>query len=422
MSDTFLQLFLKTGLFDIGDSDKRLEWLEQAIGDLQKIFKNDYSLLPKYSLVAIDPNISNKEPVLNDVETIVTNHWKALRGKYPEKPRNILRGVILNALYNVGTDDPIAARVIYLTIVNFYPYAKLNTEKKIVEHLISELGIIAEEHAIQEWAFIENVPSFNLGPLKINQLKFGESKIEADELQPKLKVAIEQEPQGHNCQSHGGNSVWGVHFANHAAEGIVTAINDALNNFSGNLSTDAIENPLNKFFTKFKKNLNANLKTTFASLTAVERRSKLLWWKETLYSHSLKTSYREMDAHILPVTMTKDLIDLLPNITPISVDYLLKDTLFLLNDKKQNPIKFSEYLEAISAEPLKQILKPYFTTLNEEAGKISITDFIGLLIHDRTNTAEFPNQTGISGSDETTSGELAVAILHDTLTHRLLKD
>ncbi len=132
MDDKFLQSFLKTGLFDIGDSDERLQWLQQSIEELQNKFEKDYSLLPKYSLVAIDPNISDKEPILNETETIVTTYWKTLRSKYPEMPRNILRGVILNALNNVGNADPIAARVICLTALNFYPYAKLNTEKKLV--------------------------------------------------------------------------------------------------------------------------------------------------------------------------------------------------------------------------------------------------------------------------------------------------
>ena len=116
MDDKFLQSFLKTGLFDIGDSDDRLKWLQQSIAELQKKFEDDHSLLPQYSLVAIDPNISDKEPILDETETIVTTYWKALRGKYSEMPRNILRGVILNALNNVGNADSIAARVIYLHI------------------------------------------------------------------------------------------------------------------------------------------------------------------------------------------------------------------------------------------------------------------------------------------------------------------
>ena len=78
MADNFLQDFLKTGLFDIGDSDDRLKWLQQSIADLQKKFEKKYSLLPQYILVALDPNISDDEPVMIETESIIT--------KYPDLP------------------------------------------------------------------------------------------------------------------------------------------------------------------------------------------------------------------------------------------------------------------------------------------------------------------------------------------------
>ena len=80
MNDKFLQSLLQAGLFDIGDSDERLQWLQQSIADLQKKFEEDYSLLPRHTLVALDPNISDTELTLLETELIVTTHWKALRG------------------------------------------------------------------------------------------------------------------------------------------------------------------------------------------------------------------------------------------------------------------------------------------------------------------------------------------------------
>lgn len=422
MDDKFLEEFLKTSLFDIGDNDDRLTWLQQSIAELQKRFEEDYSLLPPYSLVAIDPNISDKEPILDETETIVTTYWNALRVKYSDMPRNILRGVILNALNNVGMADPIAARIIYLTALNYYPYAKLNSERKVVETMLSELGELAEKDAIEEWSFIEDEPSLKLGTLKLKDLKFGEATLNVGQLEPKMKIAIENDPGGHSAQSHGGNSAWGIHFAKHASEGIASSFNEAFKSFSGALSPDSIEAPINKFFTTFKKSLDSNLKIAFSSLTAVERRSKLLWWKETLYSQSLKRSYRGLDNNLLPIMMAVDLNNQLPDITPISVDFLLRDTLFLLNDKQDEAIKFVDFLKAISEDSLKATLKPYFTELDEEEGRISMTGFIALLVNDRLRIKNFLERTGINEKEEITLGELAVAILHDLLTQRLIKE
>ena len=187
MDDKFLQSTLKSGLYDIGDSDERLKWLQQSVTDLVKSLKKHYPLLPKYTLVSLDPNISDKEPVLNDVEEIVTKYWKALRGKYPDMPRNIHRGVILNALLQLGIEDPVAARIIYLSASNYYPYGKLGKERDIVESLLTKLGEIAENHAIEEWSLIEEEPKLRLSTLKVENLKLGKIAIDSSKLRAKYR-------------------------------------------------------------------------------------------------------------------------------------------------------------------------------------------------------------------------------------------
>lgn len=421
MDNEFLQSFLKTGLFEIGDSDDRLEKLRKSIIDLQKNFEKDYTLLPKYTLVAIDPNISDTEPVLLETEKIVIDHWETLRSKYPEMPRNILRGVILNAINNVGVNNPIAARIIFLTAQNLYPFVKLNKEKEIVGSLLLKLGDIAESNAVEEWSFIEEEPKLKLDTLKISELNVDEIKISEE----KLKAGLLQGIQASATTGHKINH--GLHEPNFQAvylsetsKGIANAFNSAFKQFNGTKLSESIETSINKFFTSFKKSLDVSLKTSFSSMTSVERRSKLLWWKETLYSSSLRTSYRELDKNLLPIVMSSDLYNQLPEITPISVDYLLRDTLFLLNEKKDEKIKFNEFLTAISQAETKEQLKPFFEKLNEDAGRISITDFIGLLVNDRVSIKDFQNRTGIKDKDESSISEIAVATLHDLLTHRLI--
>lgn len=420
MSDKFLQDFLKTGLFDIGDSDERLKWLQESIADLRKKFEENYSLLHKFTLVALDPNISDNEPVMIETEKIITDYWKALRGKYTEMPRNIIRGVILNALNNVGTADPYAARIIYLTTLNFYPYAKLNSEKQLVYEMLNALGEIAEKDAVSEWSLIEEEPALKLGTLKVSGLTVGKVKLDDSNLSEALKVAARHSPQGH--QQHAHPQQWSEHFSSNATPAISALITDAVNSISKSLDATAIETSINKFFTEFKKTLDANLKTSFSSLTAVERRSKLLWWKETLYSPSQKRSYRGLDKNLLPILMGSDLNNQVPEITPISVDYLLRDTLFLLIDKQDKPVKFSEFLSQISTENLKSTLKSCFSKLNENDGRISITDFIALLLHGRADAKDFKSRTGIAETETITLTDLSVIVLHDLLTQRLIAE
>lgn len=418
MDDNFLQSTLKSGLFDIGDSDERLKWLQQSVTALVKYLKKNYSLLSKYSLVALDPNISDKEPILNDVEEIVTKYWKALRGKYPDMPRNIHRGVILNALMQLGSEDPVAARIIYLTSSNFYPYAKLGKEKEVVHTLLTELGEIAENHAIEEWSLIEEEPKLKLGVLKINDLKLGSAKIDKDNLNAEMLKAVQNAPSGHGS-NHGGGSTWGPHFATTSSDAIASSFDSALSKLNKSLAPATLEDPINTFFTNFKKSLDENLKASFASILAIERRSKLLWWKETLYSPSLRKSYREVSKPILPIIMGSDLNEQVAKITPISVDYLLRDTLLILNEKKGEKMKFKDFFSSLQKDSTKSEITNLLPEINESDGRISATEFIVLFLNDKAKLKDFTERTGIKEADEISVEDLSVAIFHDLLTKRL---
>ena len=419
MNDNFLQSTLKSGLFDIGDSDDRLKWLQQSVTALVKYLQKNYSLLPRYSLVALDPNISDKEPILNDVEEIVTKYWTALRGKYPDMPRNIHRGVILNALMQLGSEDPVAARIIYLTSTTFYSYTKLGKEKEIVHTLLTELGEIAEKHAVEEWSLIEEEPKLKLDILKINDLKFESIKVDQEALEPKMLKAIENEPGGHSAQSHGGNSPWGKHFAKISSEAVAETFNEAFLDLNKSFSATSLEEPINKFFIAFKKSLDENLKSSFASILAVERRSKLLWWKETLYSPSLRKSYREVSQTILPIIMGSDLNEQVAKITPISVDYLLRDTLLILIENKGEKIKFKDFFNSLTKDSTKSEIINLLPEVNESDGRISVTDFIVLFLNSKAKLKDFTERTGIKEDDEISIEDLSVAIFHDLLTKRL---
>lgn len=415
MENTFLQLFLKTSLFDIEDSDDRLKNLEDAISDLQTKFIEDVSIIPRYTLVAIDPNINEDEPTLKEVEDVLIQYWKTLRSKYKDMPRNILRGVILNALYNEGTNNPVNARIIYFTAINYFPFAKLGNEKKLIEKLINDLGELAEKDAINEWSLIEEEPALKIGVLKIIDFKFGEVTVDKQNLKTSLVAACQRTPEGYNSYQHPDQ--WGSSFGEKASETISQTLQKTVENFSKTLTPNAIEAPINKFFTDFKKALDSSLKTSFSSLVAIERRSKLLWWKETLYSSSLKKSYRELDKNLLPIVLSSDYYYQLPAITPISADYLLKDVFYLLNEKKNETVKFIDYLTKISKEKL--ILKDYFGKLNETMGRITVTDFIALVVNDKVSINDFYKRTGIKEDELISYSDLSVSILHDFLTQDL---
>ena len=418
MENKLLQPLLQAGLLDIGDSDERLENIEKSITDLEKKLKKEQSFLPAYTLVSLDPNINPDEPVLAEVEAIIATHWKALRAKFSETPIPIIRAVILHALYNVGMTDAQIARVIYLTSSNFYPYAKLGREKEVVEKIMSDLGEFAEKNASEEWELESKEPQLKLSVLKLSDLSFGKVKVDEDELKAGLYTAANKSPGNHNPYQHPPQ--WAEHFSTNASSAITKAVNEGFSEFSSSLSPDSIEKPINKFFTDFKKSLDQTLKSSFNSIQAVERRSKLLWWKETLYSSSLKNSYRSVIEILQPIIMANDLYQQLPAIVPISVDYLLRDTLLLLNNKAGKKMLFSELLEELSKDENKSTLEEYFEDKEELNQRISITDFIGLLIHGKVEALSLKQYTGIEDKEKVSFTDITVMILHDLMAQYLI--
>lgn len=420
MENMLIQSLLQAGLLDIGDSDERLANIEKSIADVEAKLKKELNLIPAYTLVALDPNVSYDEPVLTEVETIIATHWKALRAKFSEKPVPIIRAVVLHALYNSGIDDAKIARITYLTATNFYPFAKLGREKEIVEKIISELGNVAEKNACEEWSLIEEEPKLKLGTLKIGDFKLEKIKLDESLLSKKFNEAFTNDPNGYGPHHGFHQPNYQAHFKAKTVAAISESVNSAFDNLNKSLNSLNIEEPINRFFTAFKKSLDENLKLSFASITAVERRSKLLWWKETLYSASLKDSYRSVNETLQPIIMAEDLFKQLPDVVPISVDYLLRDTLILLNSEANKKMPFFELLQELSKDSNKAILKGYFENIDTVSKRISITDFIALIAHGKCDFSSLKQYTGIESNEEVSLTDIAVMILHDLMAEYLI--
>lgn len=421
MENKFLQPLLKAGLLDIGDSDERLVNIQKSITDLEKVLKEDLPRIPSYTLVALDPNIEPDEPVLIEVEEIITQHWKALRAKFSETPVQIIRAVIINALYNIGKDDSKIARIVYLTASNLYPFVKLKKEKAVIEQLIEEFGEIAEKNATEVWALSSDSPKIVIKDLEIEDISIEAIEVNREELEGGMLTAIRNEAGTNYGTANGGNTSWGKHFAKNASSSISDAIDETFKQLEGAISSSSISDPINKFFKEFKYSLDQALNKSFNSMQAVERRSELLWWKETLYSSSLKNSYRSVNDIQQAIVMANDLYHALPEIFPVSVDYLLRDTLLQLNIKAGKKMKFVDLLNEIAKEENANVLKNHLGKIPHEQKRTSITNFVILLVNGEVTSDLFKKYTGIEDANQVSLLDIAVVILHDLMAIYLSK-
>lgn len=417
--------YLRTKLFEVEDSDTRVEQLLSSVKDLAEVLANQPHNVRCYTLIALDADISVTNPIIIATNEIVKKHWKGIEGKYPEPPRSILRGVILSALYQLGMEDTELCRVIYYTASGYSQFVQFGSEQPVINRILTKFGKDVEDEALTEWSLTNAPATPTFTPLKIKNLtldlSLDSAQIDKDALNKTLIKAAGADPAtGHGTQH--GTQQWGTHFASTASAGIEKAIETATKGLGGSLSTNTLEAEINKFFVGVSGSLSTALKASFQSLVSVERRSKLLWWKETLYSTTLRKGYREIEIAALPVVMALDLAKLLPDITPVSVDYLLADTYRAVIGQESQKQTLSELLAPFAEEQLQKLLVTHLPLMTSCGERCTLTAFLTQLIHDQRQPQKITTYTGLRAEEKASPDQLGVIVLHDLLTERLVNN
>ena len=426
-----LQEFLACGLLVIGEEDKRLEWLEAASAELAKGFLKNKRKLVNATLVALDNALPEDEPVFEATESVVLTHWKAMRGKYPDRPRQILRAVMLAALDKMQ-EDPNAASVVWLVGESFLPYARLEKERPIVERLMSKLGDVAETAAAQIWSTTrlsgeQKLPEWTLkmpAPKKIeNYAKWLQSRIgtaagsgvEVEDVPANpYKITMNQYGQGSQAQ-------WAQHFAEHSAAAIATVIAS---------TGSVVTKDLGEVFAQLDKSIKIHgeavttavgeaLRRSTESHSAQDRRSRLLWWRQTLYSSSKRRSYRGLSNGAAAVLMAFDLHREMPIQSPQSVEYLLREA---VREAADVPVPiageqlFADIQEADSTMGFATLLG---ASTGESTGRICLLAFTREMLAGRAVPAAMHKRIGMLPSQTLPLEEWSVWLFRDLQALRL---
>ena len=415
--------YLRAGLFEIGDADNRLEQLSKSVEELAGSLAKDLHQIRCYTLVALDAHVPLTNPLLLATQEVVKKHWKGLEGKYPQPPVTILRGVILSALYKLGREYAAPCRIIYYTASGLSQFIQFGREKPVIDLMLQEFADDVEKEALEQWELTKTPIKPTLTSFKLQNFKLGSVKVDEDELTTSLQTAIGPDENGYYSyqQNSTYNQSWSKHYATSAGAAITAAIEGALQEFSESLSTETLEAEINKFFTGISTSLTATFEQSFRSLVAVERRSKLLWWKETLFSTTLRKSYREIDPAVLPVVMAIDLAQLLPDVAPVSVDYLLTDTYRAVVGAAPKKQSLPELLAPFGEDAQQELLAPHLKLLTDCGGRTTLTAFLAQVVHGHRSPKKLTDATGLRAKEQASPAGLAVLVLHDLLTERLIK-
>ena len=297
MANELLQKFLDVGLFNFGDDDQRLKDFLGASEDLAKELARSPEKVIPWVLVAIDPAVPDAEPVLDEVEAAIKSRWNSFRNKFPERPKAFLRPVIWEALCQAAAGSTEIASAIWLSGASVLPHLASRKEQGIVEEFLLAQGQTMETAGEQAWALPQSGAEFRAPALALTFPKIQTANLDRTALEQGLAAASgptnrqnQQIPNANPNWTHQPQH-WSWEFAPRAAAAISEQVNKALVPLANQVS--ALAEQADPQLKEFSKAISVAINLWVnASVKGLAQRSALMWWKEVLYSPSLRKSYR----------------------------------------------------------------------------------------------------------------------------------
>ncbi|HLT35298.1 MAG TPA: GTPase-associated system all-helical protein GASH, partial [Enhygromyxa sp.] len=155
-----LQELLNLGLVEIGSDDSRFEKMQSASAALAAKFKEEPSVLVPATLVALDETTDENDPLFDLVEDMVASEWKTLRNTHVNRPRALLRSIIIDAIANSVVDDAQTAAVVWNTAVSpvRHQQVRLGKASSVLEGILTGAGQLAEQEAVVRAGFVASAP------------------------------------------------------------------------------------------------------------------------------------------------------------------------------------------------------------------------------------------------------------------------
>ncbi len=376
-ADVLLQ-FLGKGLIDVGGDDDKLARLRQAAADLSGSLEEAPTKTCPYALVAFDPDVAVSDPTIAEVENALREHWETYVNTFADTPVTVFRAILLDALVRVSTKNTTVAAAFVASARNMLPFMEVGGEREIWEAIVDEVEKNVEEHSEQFWGPPTSLPVSAIR-FKLTaefEPRIASKKVRSSSLGTELAAAAgpqyidsdgtQQATDGNGYWPHNHPDHWLGEFSRRAAEAVGGAIDQAI----GSSSVEGLDLP--GFYQDIKRLLSEHQKRTLQALggatDGLERRTRLLWWKEGLFSPTARKSYREMSEFEAAALMAFDLHRQVPTFSPASVTAFLREIVTSLpkvDQKREFPIhdvleetRVADILQELRLEAHKLVAAP----------------------------------------------------------------
>jgi hypothetical protein len=370
---------------------------------------------------------------VQQVETIIIKNWPTFKNSVTatnDKSTTYVRAVILESLCQLSKDDAATATLVWLTARDVIGHYQLNGEGHAISELLQELADRVEENGQAVWKISQKLQANKVKGVEISISAVKAAQIDEESLKVHLLDAMvhsgwsRQAGGGKNPQYQGSNDwQWPKFMAEHSATGIAQVVDSALSQQAKSFSaiSSSIQKSLDDYFTQLQPFFEDLNNTIVKSINANNKRGELLWWKQSLYSHSLNASYRSLDQLSAAVCMAHDLAEQVESIYPESLDYLLRETLKEVHGDQVAEVQpLTDWLERSLSlhENIQSLLKTY--TEHGEQRKPLLSAWANVLLSGETTS--FFTETGIDKKAKLTASDLAVWLFHGLQAQKLATD
>lgn len=371
MAIDILIRFLGAGLINVGGDDAKLDKLKETAADLAATLKKTPSKAAPFALIAFDPEAPADDPVIKEAIEALQKNWATYVNTFAGTPVAVIRAMLLDALAQAATDDDKVGVAFVTSARNALPFMEAGNERTIWADIVSDIERRVDTRAESDWATPEsiNVPAMTFSAPSAIEVSTSPTSINKAALAKKLEAAAG--PNTLSGQATGGNPYWPhnqpqqwiTEFGTRAADAIAEALAAAAE--GSQIEPIDLSGPLKGFSQAVSAHVGETLKAVSGATAVLQRRTNLIWWKETLYSPSVRISYRGMPASTAAALMAFDLHEQVPTFSPASVAAFLHETVLSLpslEPAEGRPIRdlLNEAIESHELTPLREAAMQLF--------------------------------------------------------------
>lgn len=421
--------FLSAGLLDVQGDDAKLEKLKTTAADLSTALKKTPSKSAAFSLIAFDPSSPATDPVIQEAVEALQSRWATYINTFSDTPVTVIRALLLDALFKAASEDDHIGIAFISYARNALPFMEAGNESKIWGDVVAEIERQVNARAEAEWTTPESirVPEMNyLVPGAIT-IRGQEVSLDKDALAEKIAAAggpsnASGQPTGGNPNWSNSGQAWVYQFTPLLANAIYGALEEVLE--GAQIEPVDLSEPLKNLASAVSIHVDNTLQAVSGATAGLQRRTSLIWWKETLYSPSVQSSYRDMSPSIAAALMAFDLHQQIPIFSPASVAAFLHETVLSLPDIETQDVKPIRALleEALQAEELAPLRDTSSQLLPEPTGRGPLLGILGHGFGKHINDDLFRSLVGIPAESALTIPQWATWIFRELQAARAMQE